>query len=350
LSISAFDHPWLSGLLGDEELAPLFGEAAELAEAIAFELALAEATGEAGLIPTEAARLISERLPLFRPDGAAIAAATARDGVAVPELVRQMRAFLGAAGEHLHSGATSQDVVDTSLVRRLKRALAILEGRLASLDAGLGDLDAGHGGNKLMGRTRMQDAVAMGVSDKIRTWRGPVSRHLARIAELKPRLLVLQLGGAVGTRDKLGGKGEAVARRVAELLDLGYAESWHSQRDGIAELAGWLSLVSGSLGKLAADVALLAQMGDVEIAGGGRSSAMAHKHNPVAAEALVALARHNAALLGGIHQALVHEQERSGAAWTLEWLLLPPMVMATAASLRLANSLIGQIVRIGKPA
>ena len=66
---------------------------------------------------------------------------------------------------------------------------------------------------------------------------------------------------------------------------------------------------------------------------------MPHKRNPVIAEVLVALARFNATQLSGMHQALVHEQERSGAAWTLEWMLLPQMVMATAAALRLAIEL-----------
>jgi len=74
---------------------------------------------------------------------------------------------------------------------------------------------------------------------------------------------------------------------------------------------------------------------------------MAHKQNPVAAETLVALARFNATQLSGMHQSLVHEQERSGAAWTLEWLILPQMVMATATSLRLALELAGNITRIG---
>jgi 3-carboxy-cis,cis-muconate cycloisomerase len=350
VSTSASDHPWLSGLLGDDEVAPLFEVAAELAEVIAFERALALAEGATGAIPAEAAREIAARLPEFRADDAAIAAATARDGVIVPELVRQMRAFLGAAGEHLHFGATSQDAIDTSLVRRVKRVLAIFEVRLKALDTAFEALDAEQGGNVVMGRTRMQDAIPLTVSDKIRAWRGPIPRHLTRVSEMKPRLLVVQFGGAVGTLDKLGDKGPEVGRRLAMELELGFAPSWHGQRDGIVELADWLALVSGMLGKFGADIGLLAQMKDLEIAGGGTSSAMGHKHNPVAAEVLVALARHNAALLGGIHQVLVHEQERSGAAWTLEWLLLPPMVMATAASLRLANSLIGQLVRIGKPA
>ncbi|MGO7508199.1 hypothetical protein ACC686_35840, partial [Rhizobium johnstonii] len=61
------------------------------------------------------------------------------------------------------------------------------------------------------------------------------------------------------------------------------------------------------------------------------------------AEVLISLARFNATLLSGIHQSLLHEQERSGAAWTLEWLLLPQMTMATAASLRLAKELTGKV-------
>ncbi|MDX8489945.1 lyase family protein, partial [Mesorhizobium humile] len=135
---------------------------------------------------------------------------------------------------------------------------------------------------------------------------------------------------------------------LAAKLGLGDAPQWHSQRDALADFAGWLSLVTGSLGKFGQDVALMAQAGtDIELSGGGGSSAMPHKQNPVKAEALVALARFNASQLSGIYQTLVHEQERSGAAWTLEWLLLPQMVVATAAALRLAAELAGQIESLG---
>lgn len=92
----------------------------------------------------------------------------------------------------------------------------------------------------------------------------------------------------------------------------------------------------------------MAQSGEeIVLAGGGSSSAMPHKQNPVAAEILVTLARFNATQLSGIHQALVHEQERSGSAWTLEWLILPQMAGATAAALRLAAELAGNIRRLG---
>jgi 3-carboxy-cis,cis-muconate cycloisomerase len=199
----------------------------------------------------------------------------------------------------------------------------------------------------------MQDALPIKVADRIGAWRAPLLRHLARIEEIAPRLLVLQLGGAVGTRDKLGGKGAAVAARLAYQLDLAVpAHAWHTQRDGLAEFAGWLSLVTGSLGKLGADVALMAQAagGEIALRGGGGSSAMPHKSNPVAAEVLVALARYNATLVSAMHAALVHEQERSGSAWTLEWLALPQMIMTAAAALRTAGSLLADVESLGREA
>jgi 3-carboxy-cis,cis-muconate cycloisomerase len=151
----------------------------------------------------------------------------------------------------------------------------------------------------------------------------------------------------VGTLSELGDAGPAVRARVAQLLDLADAASWHSQRDRIARVAGWLSAITGAIGKLGQDIALMAQMGEIRIEGGGRSSAMPHKHNPVNAEVLVALARYTASLLSAVHQGMVHEQERSGAAWTLEWLALPQIATGAGAATRLALKLLGQVEGMG---
>jgi 3-carboxy-cis,cis-muconate cycloisomerase len=342
MTVSAFDSPILSALVSDAEVAAHFSEAADIGAMLAFESALARAQASAGLVPVEAAARIAAVCEAFVPDAAALAAGAARDGVVAPALVRQLRAQVGAPHDaHVHRGATSQDVIDTSLVLRLQPVLAVLEGRLRGLVESLRALEASQGAIALMGRTRMQRALPIRAADKLRGWREPLERHVARLGEMRPRLLVVQFGGAVGVRGDLDGKGEAIVAELARLLGLGAGPCWQVERDGLAELASWASLVAGALGKIGADVALMAQneVGEVRLAEGGGSSAMPHKSNPVRAEVLVALARFNAALLGAQHQALVHENERSGAAWTLEWLVLPQMIAATGAALRHAGAL-----------
>ena len=349
MSVTPFNHPLLGRLLGDGEVAAQFSAEAEIAQMTVFESALAVAEGAEGVIPPDAAAAIASRLASFEANMAALAEATARDGVVAVEFVRQLRAHVGEPhGAHVHFGATSQDVIDTALVLRLRPVLATLGQRLNSLVAELEQLSAREGARPLMGRTRMQDALPITAGARIEAWSLPLARHRERLVELRPRVLVLQFGGAVGTLDKLGAKGRSVAERMAAHLDLGLPKhSWHTERDGLVELAGWLSLLTGTLGKMGQDIALMALAGEVALEGTGGSSAMPHKHNPVKAEMLMALARYNATLVAGMHQALVSEQERSGAAWTLEWLVLPQMVVAAAAALRTAIELARSIKSIG---
>lgn len=349
MTVSPFDHPLLSGLLGDEEAARHFSLEADIDAMLAFERALAQAQAACGVIPREAEVAIVRALASFRPDTAKLRAGVAKDGVVVPELVRQIKAAVGEPHDaFVHFGATSQDVVDTSLVLRLRQALDHIGLLLGENVVRLTGLEQEFGNRDLMAVTRMQPAVPITARDRIVSWRAPLERHRQRLAEVSSRLLAVQFGGAAGTLEKLGDTGVAVRAALAARLGLGDEPQWHSQRDALAEFASWLSLVTGSLGKFGQDVALMAQVGaDIKLSGGGGSSAMPHKQNPVKAEALVALARFNAVQLSGMHQALVHEQERSGAAWTLEWLILPQMVVATAGALRLAAELSGQIESLG---
>ena len=334
--------PLLAALAGDAEVEALFTGAADVAAMLRFEAALAGAQAGAGVIPHEHADAIARACASFTPDWPELCADMARDGVAIPGLLRQVRRLLGAeAAASLHKGATSQDAIDTSLVLRLAELLDILDVRLALLGDALASLAARDGALPIMAQTRMQQALPFTVADKVAAWLQPLLRHRARLAQLRPRLLLVQLGGPVGDRASLGPQAADIAADLAQRLGLAAAPAWHAQRDAIAELGGWLALVCGSLGKFGQDLALMSQNGiaAVRLAGGGGSSAMAHKHNPVRAEVLVALARYAAGLSGTLAQAMVHENERSGAAWTLEWLTLPPLATAAAASLRLALAL-----------
>lgn len=344
MTVSPFDHPLLSVYLGDDETAQYFSLEAELDAMLAFERALAEAGATEDVIAREAADAIGVALDAYAPDFPSLRDGIAREGTSVPELVRQLRATLAEPyRESLHFGATSQDVVDTALMLRLRPMLEMFDDCLSALVDFFDALDDRFGENMLMGMTRMQAAIPIRVGDRIASWRGPLERHRERLAELSRRLLVVQFGGAAGTLDQLGDKAVAVRQSLAELLALADAPQWHSQRDALAELAGWLSLVTGSLGKFGQDVALMAQGGAIELAGGRASPEAPARNEPVAAEAIVALARFNAALLAAMHAAAVHEQERSGAAWTLEWLILPQMATATGAALRISAGLADQI-------
>ncbi|MBB4955207.1 3-carboxy-cis,cis-muconate cycloisomerase [Agrobacterium vitis] len=349
MSVNLFDHPFLSGLFGDEEMAAYFTAEADIAAMLRFETALARAQSQQGVIEDEDAQAITAGLSGFQPDMPALKRATARDGVVIPELVKQMRKAVGGkAAEKLHFGATSQDAIDTSLMLRLNAAALVLDQRLAACIAAFTQLDQTFGQSALMGYTRMQPAIAMTVSARIAAWSAPLHRHRQRLAALLADGFTVQFGGAVGTLEKLGNKGDAVRSALARDLELTAAVQWHSQRDRIVELADLLSLISGSLGKFGQDIALLAEVGkEIQLSGGGGSSAMPHKQNPVAAETLVTLARFNAVQVSGLHHSLVHEQERSGAAWALEWMLLPQMTVATGAATRTALQLIGSIVRLG---
>lgn len=349
MTVSPFDHPLLSALLGDEEASRHFSVEAEIEAMLAFEGALADSEAENGIITKDAAAAIVVALPSFRPDTALLRAGVAMDGIIVPELVRQIRAAVGEPhGDKVHFGATSQDVIDTGLALRLKSIVEHLGLLLTETVMRLASLEERFGGRALTGMTRMQPALAIKVRDRVSAWRAPLQRHQERLSDRSGRLLVVQFGGAAGTLEKLDDKGPAVRAALAARLGLGDAPQWQSQRDTLADFAAWLSLVTGSLGKFGQDIVLMAQGGtEIELSGGGGSSAMPHKQNPVKAEALVALARFNATQLSGMHQALVHEQERSGSAWTLEWLLLPQMVVATAASLKLAADLAARIESLG---
>lgn len=345
-------EPHLFGpLFADPEIEGLFATGPIVAHFVAFERALTLALGETGAVAQAEAEAAIAAIDAFRPDIAQIRGRVLTDGLPVPGLVAELKAAAAPeAVAAIHKGATSQDLIDTAVVLSLKDANRILSGRIAEVISGFERLAAEHGQARMTGRTRMQAALPIRVADRIAPWCAPLRQHLDRLDALRPRLEAVQFAGAVGDRAELGDKGDAVAAAVARRLGLCNPQrAWHAMRDAMAEYAGWLSLVSGTLGKFGQDICLMAQqgVGDVQLSGGGASSAMPHKQNPVLAELLVTLARFNATQVAGMHQALIHEQERSGAAWTLEWMILPLMVAATGKALLVAHDLQGRIVRLG---
>lgn len=344
---------FLVSLLTDPDLGAFLSAEADLKAMLQVELALTRACGLAGLIPADSAAAIERSAASFQPDIAKLAEDTRRDGIVVAGLVKQLRAHVGEPhGQHVHFGATSQDIIDTALSLRLKYIFDFLDARLGKLIDTLRALESRFGANRLMGRTRMQAAIPISAGDRLSVWRGLVERARAAFRDVWNRNLILSLAGPAGTADRFGDRIEDVRQAMARQLHLPVPDYVpHAARDRIAALGNWLSETTGVLGKIGQDVALMAQneIAEIELSGAGGSSAMAHKQNPVLAEVLVALARFNAVQVSGVHQALIHEQERSGAAWTLEWMILPQMLNATGTALIHAQSMLDAVTRIGRP-
>jgi 3-carboxy-cis,cis-muconate cycloisomerase len=204
----------------------------------------------------------------------------------------------------------------------------------------LSELGERHRATVLAGRTHGQQALPITFGLKVAGWMAPIIRHAERIDEISPRLLVVQCGGGAGTLSALADKGLAVTQALAAELGLGVpVMSWHAQRDCLVEFAGWLSLVTGTLGKIAQDIILLAQTEVGEVAesgeqGRGGSSTMPQKSNPITSELILAAARTNASLLSALHQAQIQEHERATHGWQVEWLTVPQMMILTGGALK----------------
>jgi len=351
MAFSPFDSAIFRKLYGDAEVSALFSDSAEVRAMLLVEGMLAKVQGELGVIPLASALLIQRSTMEVQIDPAGLADGMGRDGVVVPALVAAFRKAMEAPehAQYVHWGATSQDIIDTALILRLRQFIAILDTRIGTLVAGLNTIAVQHGSTVMAARTRSQMATPTTFGAKVSGWISPLKRHQERLSELKKRLLVVSLAGAAGNYAALGDNGFEIEKMLADALKLQAPNMpWHSARDNIVELASVLSLITGSLGKIGQDIIHLSQseVGEVEFSGGG-SSTMPHKSNPVLAEVLVTMARHNANSVSEMHQALVHSQERDGVAWALEWLALPQMCISTGVALKQAQSLMDTLD--GKP-
>ena len=311
-----------------------------------FEAALARAEARVGMIPSSAVAPIEAACSAGLYDFAALGEAIATAGNSAIPLVKalgkQIAATDAEAERYVHLGATSQDVMDSGLVLQLRRALELIESDLAQLGQVLASQARQYATTPLAGRTWLQHATPVTLGMKIAGWLGAVTRSRQRLAELKPRVLVLQFGGASGTLAALGEQAMPIAQALAEELQLTLPEQpWHTQRDRVVEFGAVLGLIAGSLGKLGRDVSLLMQTEAAEVfepsaPGKGGSSTMPHKRNPVGAAVLIGAATRVPGLLSTLFSAMPQEHERSLGLWHAEWETLPEICCLVSGSLQQA--------------
>ena len=330
-------------LFTTDAMRAVFTDRARLARMLEFEAALAHAEGEAGVIPQDAADAIARQCDAAAYDVAAIAASVhAAGNLAIP-LVAQLTKHVGAADPgakgYVHWGATSQDVIDTGLVLQLRDALALVDADVDRLAAALAKRARQHADTVLAGRTWLQQALPLTLGVKLAGFVSALDRHRDRLAATRERALVVQFGGAVGTLASLHDQGIAVAERLAQRLSLRAPDMpWHSQRDRMCEVASVLGMLVATVGKLARDLALLAQT-EVDEArepaapGRGGSSTMPQKRNPVGASIALAASTRVPGLVATMLHAALAEHERGLGNWPVEWETLPEIALLTAGAL-----------------
>jgi 3-carboxy-cis,cis-muconate cycloisomerase len=344
-------------------LAPLFADAgvaadlsdeARLQAMLDFEAALAEAEAAAGVVPASCVAPIRAAARADLYDAGAIARDAARAGNLAIPLVAQLTRRVAAADEdaarYVHWGATSQDTIDTGLVLQLRAAVPRILRHLLRGAAAVAAHAERHAGTPMAGRTWLQQATPITFGLKAAGWLDALQRVHDRLAAALGDALVLQFGGASGTLAALGTDGPAVAEALGAALGLRVPDlPWHAQRDRLAHLAGALGAATGVLGKIARDLALLAQTEVGEAwerpeAGRGGSSAMPHKRNPVGAAVALAAAARAPGLVATVLGAMPQEHERALGGWQAEWEALPQLVLTASGAARAAADALETLV------
>jgi 3-carboxy-cis,cis-muconate cycloisomerase len=346
-AVSVLDSVLFRDAFGTPRMRETFSDRAFIARCVEVEIALARAEARCGVIPAEAAEQITERCDASALDFELLRHETENVGYPILPLVHQLAKQCGEAGRYVHWGATTQDIMDTTLSLQVREGLKIIEDDIAALQAILIGLSTKYRDTPMAGRTHLQQALPVTFGYKASIWLAMIDRHAERIEQLKPRLLVGQFAGAAGTLASLGGKGLQVQQALCEEVGLGVPRStWHVARDSLAEAVNLLGLITGTLGKIALDVMIMASTEFAElyepfVKGRGASSTMPQKRNPISSELMLAASKAVRQHAGLMLDAMVQDFERATGPWHAEWIAVPESFVLTAGALNQAKFALG---------
>jgi 3-carboxy-cis,cis-muconate cycloisomerase len=351
MATSIIDSEYFRDMFGSQRMHELFCDRARFQGWLNFEAGLARAQARLGLIPQSAADEITARAKVEHIDLAAMKAEFDQVGFPISPLVHQLaKAVSEETSRYVHWGSTTQDVIDTGMVLQIRDGLDALDEMLGDLQQVLAKLAEQHRNTIMVGRTMQQQAAPITFGYKVAIWLAEFHRHRERFKAIRPRVLVGQVAGAVGTNATLGERGLDVQRETMKELGLGEpAITWHVSRDNWTELTGALAMVGATLGKVGAEVALLMRTEVAEIAepwvpGRGASSTLPQKRNPIVCQPLVAAGRMLREKATLALDAMVQEHERGVGGMHLEWSLLPEAFVLAGGSIENALSILDGLV------
>jgi len=354
-SSTAIDSLLFRDAFGTPAMRAVFADVSTVQRYIEVEVALARAQAACGMIPSSAAQTIAAEAQLSRIDFDKMREETDIVGYPILPLVHQLSSLCGEAGRYVHWGATTQDIMDTASVLQVSAGLDLVEADLAEVRRALRNLVETHRDTAMAGRTHLQHALPVTFGYKAAVWLTMFDRHQMRLAQLRERVELVQLGGAAGTLASMGEGGLAVQDGLARELGLHVAPTpWHVARDGFAEAVNLLALITGSLGKVALDIMMMAstEFGEVYepfVKGRGASSTMPQKRNPISSELMLAAAKAVRQHAGLMVDGMVQDFERATGPWHAEWIAIPESFILTAGALHQAKfALNGLIVDVDR--
>jgi 3-carboxy-cis,cis-muconate cycloisomerase len=350
MTATAIDSTVFRHIFSSEPMRQVFSDENRVQCYLDIEAALALVQARLGLIPQRAADEITAKCTLDIIDMEKLKSKTELIGYPVLPVVQQLvAACADHLGEYCHWGATTQDITDTATIMQIRQALSLVEDDLAAISGHLAVLARRYRDTPMAGRSNLQQAVPITFGYKVATWLSAIERHQQRLAELRPRVLVGEFGGAAGTLASLGADGLEVQAGLMTELGLGQPEiAWHTARDRIAEAGCFLGLVTGTLGKIATDVKLLMQTEVGEVfepyaKDRGSSSTMPQKRNPISCNYIHACMSMVRQLVAALLDAMVEDHERSTGPWEIEWIAVPEIFLLTAGALQQARSLLADL-------
>ena len=325
-------------LYSDKEIDKILSDKVFIENIIKTELMLTKANSEFNFIPRKAFISINKSFKKFSKKSIDFKKNLNQSSVISLEILKHLRSYItDEYKRYIHYGATSQDIQDTALILQLKKCKPILLNRLKKVSTQIAKLIKDHKDTLIVGRTRKTSATVTTFGLKACNWLVPLLKNTSRLNDIYSNgLLSIQLGGPVGNLALYDKKGLLVRKRLSKLLGLNYSPfTWHNQRDNLIEFSNILSLITGAIGKVAKDILIMSQteINEISIEKSGKSSSMPHKNNPVIAELLVAIANLNSSNISIMHNSLMHENERDGASWMMEWETLVRMIKLSCSSL-----------------
>ena len=264
------------------------------------ESALAQAEGELGIIPKEFADEIKAKANTKFVTVERVSEIEAETKHDIASLSKGLSEVCeGEAGEYVHFGATSNDIVDSSNSLLLKDSIEVLEEKIERLTKIILKLAEENKMKVCIGRTHGQHALPTTYGMKFAIWADELHRQYDRLLHAKENVCLGMMDGAVGTTAALGTQGWEVHKKVSEILGLKPAPITNQvlQRDNHVEFVATLANIATTLSKIALEVRNLqrteiqelGEFFDPEKQVG--SSTMPHKMNPITAERICGVAR-----------------------------------------------------------